>query len=167
MVTQAEVHNVLKKWSATVTKRDAETGLPQGDATLSGAVYGVFKGEELVDTYITDESGQFTTTDYVCGDDWTIRELSPSEGYLLDNTVYPVGAEPQRYTAEYNPIALDVTEQVIRGDVNSQRWTRTTPKTNWKVPYLRSTATATATRSLTPRMSCLARWMNWAAVSTP
>lgn len=117
MVTQAEVHNVLKKWSATVTKRDAETGLPQGDATLSGAVYGVFKGEELVDTYITDESGQFTTTDYVCGDDWTIRELSPSEGYLLDDTVYPVGAEPQRYTAEYNPIALDVTEQVIRGGV--------------------------------------------------
>ena len=116
-VTQAEVRNVLKKWSATVTKRDAETGLPQGDATLAGAVYGVFKGEELVDTYITDESGQFTTTDYVCGDDWTIRELSPSEGYLLDDTVYPVGAEPQRYTAEYNPIALDVTEQVIRGGV--------------------------------------------------
>ena len=116
-VTQAEVRNVLKKWSATVTKRDAETGLPQGDATLAGAVYGVYRGEKLVDTYTTDESGQFTTTDYVCGEDWTIRELSPSEGYLLDSTVYPVGAEPQRYTAEYNPIALDVTEQVIRGGV--------------------------------------------------
>ena len=116
-VTQAEVRNVLKKWSATVTKRDAETGLPQGDATLAGAVYGVYRGEKLVDTYTTDESGQFTTTDYVCGNDWTIRELSPSEGYLLDDTVYPVGAEPQRYTAEYNPIALDVTEQVIRGGV--------------------------------------------------
>ena len=116
-VTQAEVRNVLKKWSATVTKWDAETGLPQGDATLAGAVYGVYRGEELVDTYTTDESGQFTTTDYVCGNDWTIRELSPSEGYLLDDTVYPVGAEPQRYTAEYNPIALDVTEQVIRGGV--------------------------------------------------
>lgn len=116
-VTQVEVRNVLKKWSATVTKRDAETGLPQGDATLAGAVYGVYRGEELVDTYTTNESGQFTTTDYVCGNDWTIRELSPSEGYLLDDTVYPVGAEPQRYTAEYNPIALDVTEQVIRGGV--------------------------------------------------
>lgn len=117
MVTQVEVHNVLKKWSATVTKRDAETGLPQGDATLAGAVYGVYRGEELVDTYTTDESGQFTTTDYVCGNDWTIRELSPSEGYLLDDTVYPVGAEPQHYTEEYNPIALDVTEQAIRGSV--------------------------------------------------
>ena len=116
-VTQAEVRNVLKKWSATVTKRDAETGLPQGDATLSGAVYGVYRGEELVDTYTTNESGQFTTTDYVCGDNWTIRELSPSEGYLLDDTVYPVGAEPQHYTEEYNPIALDVTEQVIQGGV--------------------------------------------------
>lgn len=116
-VTQAEVCNVLKKWSATLIKRDAEMGLPQGDATLAGAVYGVFKGEELVDTYTTNESGQFTTTDYVCGDDWTIRELSPSEGYLLDDTVYPVGAEPQHYTEEYNPIALDVTEQVIRGGV--------------------------------------------------
>ena len=116
-VTQAEVCNVLKKWSATVTKRDAETGLPQGDAILAGAVYGVFKGEELVDTYITDESGQFTTTDYVCGDDWAIRELSPSEGYLLDDTVYPVGAKPQHYTAEHNPIALDVAEQAIRGGV--------------------------------------------------
>ena len=116
-VTQAEVRNVLKKWSATVTKWDAETGLPQGDATLAGAVYGVYRGEELVDTYTTDESGQFTTTDYVCGNDWTIRELSPSEGYLLDDTVYPVGAEPQHYTEEYNPIALDVTEQVIRGGV--------------------------------------------------
>lgn len=116
-VTQAEVCNVLKKWSATLIKRDAEMGLPQGDATLAGAVYGVFKGEELVDTYTTNESGQFTTTDYVCGNDWTIRELSPSEGYLLDDTVYPVGAEPQHYTEEYNPIALDVTEQVIRGGV--------------------------------------------------
>lgn len=116
-VTQAEVRNVLKKWSATVTKWDAETGLPQGDATLAGAVYGVFRGEELVDTYTTNESGQFTTTDYICGNDWTIWELSPSEGYLLDDTVYPVGAEPQHYTEEYNPIALDVTEQVIRGGV--------------------------------------------------
>ena len=116
-VTQAEVRNVLKKWSVTLTKRDAETGLPQGDSTLAGAVYGVYRGEELVDTYTTDENGQFTTTEYVCGNDWTIREITPSEGYLLDDTVYPVGAEPQHYTAERNPIALDVTEQVIRGGV--------------------------------------------------
>lgn len=116
-VTHKSIHNVLKKWNATVTKSDSATGTPQGDAKLSGAVYGVYKGGQLVDTYVTDENGQFTTVYYACGDDWTIREITPSEGYLLDSTVYPVGAEPQRYTAEYNPIALDVTEQVIRGGV--------------------------------------------------
>lgn len=116
-VTHKSIHNVLKKWNATVTKSDSATGTPQGDAKLSSAVYGVYKGGQLVDTYVTDGNGQFTTVYYACGDDWTIREITPSEGYLLDSTVYPVGAEPQRYTAEYNPIALDVTEQVIRGGV--------------------------------------------------
>lgn len=116
-VTHKSIHNVLKKWNATVTKSDSATETPQGDAKLSGAVYGVYKGGQLVDTYVTDGNGQFTTVYYACGDDWTIREITPSEGYLLDSTVYPVGAEPQRYTAEYNPIALDVTEQVIRGGV--------------------------------------------------
>lgn len=116
-VTHKSIHNVLKKWNATVTKSDSATGTPQGDAKLSGAVYGVYKGGQLVDTYVTDGNGQFTTVYYACGDDWTIREITPSEGYLLGSTVYPVGAEPQRYTAEYNPIALDVTEQVIRGGV--------------------------------------------------
>ena len=116
-VTHKSIHNVLKKWNATVTKSDSATGTPQGDAKLSGAVYGVYKGGQLVDTYVTDGNGQFTTVYYACGDDWTICEITPSEGYLLDSTVYPVGAEPQRYTAEYNPIALDVTEQVIRGGV--------------------------------------------------
>ena len=116
-VTHKSIHNVLKKWNATVTKSDSATGTPQGDAKLTGAVYGVYKGGQLVDTYVTDGKGQFTTVYYACGDDWTIREITPSEGYLLDSTVYPVGAEPQRYTAEYNPIALDVTEQVIRDGV--------------------------------------------------
>ena len=116
-VTHKSIHNVLKKWNATVTKSDSTTGTPQGDAKLSGAVYGVYKGGQLVDTYVTDGNGQFTTVYYACGDDWTIREITPSEGYLLDGTVYPVGAEPQRYTAEYNSTALDVTEQIAKGNI--------------------------------------------------
>lgn len=129
-VTHKSIHNVLKKWNATVTKSDSATGTPQGDAKLSGAVYGVYKGGQLVDTYVTDGNGQFTTVYYACGDDWTIREITPSEGYLLDSTVYPVGAEPQRYTAEYNPIALDVTEQVIRGGVALTKVDKDYPENN-------------------------------------
>ena len=116
-VTNKSFTNILKKWNVTVTKSDAETGMPQGDATLAGAVYGIYKGDQLVDTYTTDANGQFTTKYYVCGDDWTIREITPSEGYLLDSTVYPIGAEAKNYTVEYNTTANDVTEQIIKGKI--------------------------------------------------
>ena len=116
-VTNKNFTNILKKWNVTVTKSDAETGLPQGDATLAGAVYGIYKGDQLVDTYTTDANGQFTTKYYVCGDDWTIREITPSEGYLLDSTVYPIGAEAKNYNMEYNTTANDATEQIIKGKI--------------------------------------------------
>lgn len=116
-VTNKSFTNILKKWNVIVTKSDAETGIPQGDATLAGAVYGIYKGDQLVDTYTTDANGQFTTKYYVCGDDWTIREITPSEGYLLDSTVYPIGAEAKNYTVEYNTTANDVTEQIIKGRI--------------------------------------------------
>ena len=116
-VTEKSFTNILKKWNVIVTKSDAETGMPQGDATLAGAVYGIYKGDQLVDTYTTDANGQFTTKYYVCGDDWTIREITPSEGYLLDSTVYPIGAKAKNYTVEYNTTANDVTEQIIKGRI--------------------------------------------------
>ena len=116
-VTNRSFSNILKKFNVTVIKTDAEAGSPQGDASLAGAVYGIYKGEELIDTYTTDENGQFTTKYYVCGDDWSIREISPSEGYLLDKTIHHVGAEPELYTVEYNSAKNDVNEQVIKGNI--------------------------------------------------
>lgn len=116
-VTNKSFTNILKKWQATVTKSDKETGSAQGDASLAGAVYGVYKGDQLVDSYTTDENGQFTTGFYVCGDDWSIREISPSEGYLLDGTSHHVGAEAELYAVEYNHTSNDVTEQIIKGKI--------------------------------------------------
>ena len=116
-VTTRNFTNILKKFSVTVTKSDREEGTPQGDATLAGAVYGIYKGETLVDKYVTDKNGQFTTKEYICDDDWTIREITPSEGYLLDGTIHKVGAEPQLYTVEHNQTANDVTEQVMKGNI--------------------------------------------------
>jgi len=116
-VTSRSFTNILKKFNVTVTKSDTEMGTAQGDASLAGAVYGIYKGEELIDTYTTDKNGQFTTKYYVCGNDWTVREISPSEGYLLDRTIHKVGAEPELYTVEFNSTANDVTEQVIKGNI--------------------------------------------------
>ena len=108
--------NVLKKFTAQVTKQDSETVSAQGDGTLAGAVYGIYRDGELVDTYTTDENGYFKTKEYVCGN-YTVQEISPSEGYLLDETVYSVGAEPNNYTIEHNPISMTVTEEVIKGNI--------------------------------------------------
>ena len=116
-VTNRDFTNILKKFSVTVTKSDREEGTAQGDAKLSGAVYGIYKGDTLVDKYVTDSEGQFTTKEYVCDSDWTIREITPSEGYLLDKTVHKVGAEPKLFTIEHNLVANDVTEQVMKGNI--------------------------------------------------
>ena len=112
-------YNILKKFRVTVTKQDYEKGHAQGDAKLSGAVYGLFKGNDLVAQYTTDQNGSFTTDYYVCGKDWTIKEIAPSEGYLLNDTVYKVGADPKDYTVEYNNAPdMTVMEQVIKGKIS-------------------------------------------------
>ena len=116
-VTNRDFTNILKKFSVTVTKSDREEGTAQGDAKLSGAVYGIYKGDTLVDKYVTDSEGQFTTKEYICDSDWTIREITPSEGYLLDKTIHKVGAEPKLFTIEHNLVANDVTEQVMKGNI--------------------------------------------------
>ena len=112
-------YNILKKFRVTVTKQDYEKGHAQGDAKLSGTVYGLFKGNDLVAQYTTDSNGSFTTDYYVCGTDWTIKEISPSEGYLLNDTVYRVGADPRDYNIEYNTAPdMTVMEQVIKGKIS-------------------------------------------------
>ena len=117
-VTNKSFTNVLKKFNVTVTKSDKEMGLAQGDASLAGAKYGLYKGDQLIDTYVTDENGQFTTSYYVCGSDWTIREIEPSEGYLLDTASYKVGAEAKLYTVEHNSAEpVGVVEQVQKGKI--------------------------------------------------
>jgi len=109
--------NILKKFRAKVVKTDIEKGEAQGDASLAGAKYGLFKGDELIDTYITDSNASFVTDYYVCDTDWTLKELESSEGYLVNGTVYKVGADPKLYTVEFNTTENNVTEEVIKGNI--------------------------------------------------
>ena len=119
-VTEVKFHNVLKKWRAETEKLDSETdGKAQGDATLEGAVYGVYKDGALIDTYTTDKNGYFITDYYPCYEnvEWTIREVTPSKGYLLDDTVYYPDTEAELYTVELNTAYLDVYEDIIKGKI--------------------------------------------------
>lgn len=110
--------NVLKKWNLTVTKTDAETKSAQGNATLAGAIYGIYDNGKLVDKYTTDKNGSFTTSSYICGDNWTLKEIEPSEGYLLDESEYHIGAEAKNYTLENNSISMGVIEDILKGKIS-------------------------------------------------
>lgn len=116
-VTQRSFDNVLKKWNLTVTKTDAETKSAQGDASLAGAIYGIYNNGKLVDKYTTDKNGSFTTSYYVCGDNWTLKEIEPSKGYLIDETEYHIGSEAKKYTIENNSISIGVTEDILKGKI--------------------------------------------------
>ena len=109
--------NILKKFRVKVVKSDIEEGTAQGDASLAGATYGLYKGDELIAKYTTDANASFTTDYYVCDTDWTLKELDASEGYLVNSTVYKVGADPKLYTIEYNTTNNEVKEQVIKGNI--------------------------------------------------
>lgn len=107
--------NILKKFKVDGLKTDVETGKPQGDASLNGAVYGIYQEDKLIDRYTTHDGGKFSTSYYICGDNWYIQEISPSPGYLLDPTKYPVGAQAKNFTVELNTLKGTYPETVIKG----------------------------------------------------
>ena len=96
-----------------ITKKDSETNNAQGDATLKGATYGVYKKDtnELVTTITTDENGNASTDNILAFGDYYIKEISSSNGYQLDET---------RYDFEMKGIKsvhIDVKENVIKGKI--------------------------------------------------
>lgn len=90
-----------------IFKVDKETGLPvpQGDATLEEAVYGlyarddimhpdgatgvVFKANDLVATMTTDANGDAEVNNLYLGN-YYVKEITPPEGYLLDEEEHDV-----------------------------------------------------------------------------
>lgn len=122
--TQTAVHNKLKKWNVKVNKKDRE-GEVQGDATLEGAVYGLYKNGELVKSYTTDKNGYFLTDWYNCdfNSEWYIQEITPSTGYLLDSTVYKLDTKAENFTQELNTLTAECFEDVIKGQITiAKHW---------------------------------------------
>jgi len=88
-----------------ISKVDSETqkAVPQGDASLKGAVYGLyarndiyhpdgatgvlFKAGDIVATLTTDDNENAKVDNLYLGN-YYIKEITPSEGYLLDENEY-------------------------------------------------------------------------------
>ena len=110
-----------KKVKLTAVKIDEETGkTAQGDATLEGAVYGVYSDAtctKLIKTYTTDKNYQFETDYMRCGKTYYLKEITPPRGYLKNDKVYDIVADGAKFTAEYNSVEKQVSEKPIKGDV--------------------------------------------------
>ena len=117
--TTITFNNILKKFRIELTKVDGETGTAQGDASLVGAVYGVYKDGTLLDTYTIGSNGKVLTKYYVCAPGITVQEITPSPGYQLDPTVYTIdGTTADKFTIELNTLNKTVEEQVIKGKIS-------------------------------------------------
>ena len=87
--TNISIHIVGGK--IAINKVDYDTGLskPQGEATLKGAVYGVYQEDGTkVGEITTDENG-YAQSDYLPSlGRFYVQEISPSKGYELDTNKY-------------------------------------------------------------------------------
>lgn len=113
-----------QRWKATVTKMDADTGTAQGDASLDGAVYTLYKDGAAVQTY-TLQNGTFTTDDYLCTEDdgiYTLKETIAPKGYQLDSTVYQLTTSYSHYTDASNHFEVTVSDHVIKGKIQVKKY---------------------------------------------
>lgn len=119
--TYAKVHLI---------KEDAETGAnPQGDATLEGAVYGLYarenivhpdgttgivhKAGDLVSTLKVDQKGDAVVKDLYLGK-YFVKEIQAPEGYLLDETEHDVECSYEGGTVPTIERTVKSTELVMK-----------------------------------------------------
>lgn len=126
--------NVRTTGSITITKEDSETGaIAQGDATLTGAVYGLYARSNivhpdghtgilytagtLVATFpATDENRQARLDNLYLGN-YYVKEITPSTGYLLDTKEYDVAVTYEGQDVPNVVRTSTVTEDVIKGNI--------------------------------------------------
>lgn len=110
--------NQLKTFRAVVEKQDSETGpVPQGEATLVGAKYGLYYNGKLLATYESQMAEDLIENDsslkdvlqkghvyivtgyFACGDGYTLKEISPPNGYNISDEVIKIDASSDRLLA--------------------------------------------------------------------
>ncbi|WP_083712053.1 SpaA isopeptide-forming pilin-related protein [Massiliimalia massiliensis] len=115
----ASFTNKLKKFQVSLVKKDSESSSnPQGNASLDGAVYGLYeKDGTLLEKLITSNGGKASSSYYPCQDGAYIQEITPPKGYLKDSTKYTLKAGSANFTIEKNTISQTVADDVITGRI--------------------------------------------------
>lgn len=108
--------NKIKVYGRNVTinklDKDTNTSKPQGNASLSGAIYGVYKEDGTYITSLkTNSEGVATSDDILSLGRYYLIEEDASTGYLVDDTKYYFNITE----TEYNPV-INVYEKVITRD---------------------------------------------------
>lgn len=120
MLSSGKIDNVsskiklkIKSGSLTISKLDKETGdnVPQGDASLFGAIYEIFDENDILIGEIV--IGRENTINNLPIGKYYIKEKEASDGYLLDDNVYEV-----EITENELNINLTVYEEVIKREIN-------------------------------------------------
>lgn len=122
-----EYVNERVKGKLSITKTDSEKTSAQGEATLCGAVYGLYASEdiispdgsgeviytenELIGTLTTDAVGAAEFQDIPLGN-YYLKEISSSEGYLLDPLIHDVSFAYEGSAKEFVSRNLTLTEDV-------------------------------------------------------
>lgn len=133
-IAYATMENVWKHWRATITKVDADTGkaAPQGDATLNGAEYTLYKSGKAIATY-TVKNGTFTTDLFPCTQDdgiYTLKETKAPAGYKLDETVYKLKTSYDHYSSAENTFSVTVSDPVMYGKIQLTKYALNTVTEN-------------------------------------
>lgn len=118
-----------------ITKVDVESTRAQGDATLQGAVYGLYARTTIVDpadgsaiynpgvqvaTLTTDASGDASVQGLYLGE-YYLQEITASEGYILDTNRYNVSITYAGQDVEITTASQTLPEQVITGDFDLEK----------------------------------------------
>lgn len=125
-----EVKNTRVTGTISLTKTSNRDGKYQGDATLEGAVYGVYAKSDILDpadnsvkykagtqvtTITTDKNGKGSATKLYLGD-YYVKETKASKGYLLDTNSYDVSLtyKGQNFPISNGEVKSKETEKVSK-----------------------------------------------------
>ncbi len=95
-------------------KKNVEGVFLSEENHLGGAKYGIYQDGILVDTMVTDQEGKASSQELEYGT-YTIKELSASQGYLVDQKEYTIELNQEDYP-------LEVYEDQIMKTVSIQKW---------------------------------------------